>query len=185
MIKRYYQSLLSIRYSFLLVAPSLVIFFLAFRMRSGADTKLKWGMYIATAILIVVMALYYTSKFRINKGLKTVQNKEEFERGGMMKDTYIAEDRILTIDKKFNVREYSTKGITGVGVKELRNGCAMITCTKEDGVFAFEADSMEQAKHFAAYAQRKNPHVLLTGISPKGKGYLKEFGAGYEPGRKS
>lgn len=185
MIKRYYQSLLSIRYSFLLVAPALVIFFLAFRMSSHDSTALHYGMYAAMAVLLVVMYFYYSSKIRIYKGLKAVEHIEEFERGGMLKDSYLCENRILTIDKKFNVREYSTNGITAMDVQELRNGCARITCTKEEGSFVFDADSMEQAKHFAAYVLRKNAQAEIHGVTPSGKGFLKEFGAGYEAGRQS
>ena len=181
MIKKYYQSLLSVRYSFALITPALVIFFLAFRGRSKPDALYKYGIYFTTAVLLVVMFFYYRSKIRIYKGLKNIKDLEEYEKGGMLKDSYLLEDRILTIDKKFNIHEYPTTDINGILVTELKNGCARIECVKNTGDFSFEADSMLQAEHFAAYIKRRNPNAVIGGVKPAGKGFLKEFGAEYTP----
>lgn len=182
MIKKYYQSLLSVRYSFLLVTPALIIFFLAFRYTSAQDPKLRTGIYIATAVLLVVMFFYYSGKYRISSGLKKIRNPEEYEKGGMLGNCYLLEDRILTISKKFEIREYKTDGITEMSVQKERNGKAVITCRGTED-FSFEADSLKQAQHFAAYLKRKNPDTALQDIQPAGTGLLKEFGAEYVYGK--
>ena len=180
MIKKYYQSLLSIRYSFALITPALVIFFLAFRGSSRPDALYRYGTYFTTALLLTVMFFYYRSKIRIYQGLKKVRDPEEFEKGGMLKDSYLLEDRILTIDKHFFIHEYPTTDINGILVTQLKNGGARIECVRIGGDFSFEADSMVQAQHFAAYIRRKNPNAVIGGVDPAGKGFLKEFGADYK-----
>ena len=43
-----------------------------------------------------------------------------------------------------------------------------------------QAIDKDEAERFAAFVKRKNPNVILTNVTPKGNGTLRELGAGVQ-----
>jgi len=179
MIKKYYQSLLSLKYSFPMTAMALIVFAFAWASTNREESWLKTGMTIAFVIELVIMIFYYKGKFSISKQLKAVNNLDEFEKGGMVRDSYLLDDRMLVYDQG-KIEEHPSTGFTKASTKENKYGRYPFTLTKEDGTsISLETDSKEQAQHFAAYLKKHNPAIELEGIIPAGTGSLKEFGADY------
>lgn len=154
----------------------MVVFAIAFIYTKNHDIKSKILLGCAAGLLAIIMFFYYRNKVRISKGLKHIANVEEYEQGGMVKSTYILEDRMLVF-YKFQITEHKTIGITSLTYEEGKHGKGMLKIDSEEGKYQFESDSIDQAKHFASFLKRKNANIKFNNIHPEGNGTLKELGA--------
>ena len=76
-----------------------------------------------------------------------------------------------------NLKEMSTTGVKTLELMEEKHGKPYMNLTYDSDVCTVTAISMEEAQRFAAFIQKKNPDVQISGIEPKGNGTLKELGA--------
>ena len=82
MIKKYYQSLNSLLYGPFMTPLVFLVFALAFFYEKKGIQELRYAMMVGTAILGVILVMYYTKKFKISRALKSIRNIEEYEKGG-------------------------------------------------------------------------------------------------------
>ena len=76
-----------------------------------------------------------------------------------------------------DLKEMSTAGVKILEMVQEKHGKPYMKLTYESDVCTVSAISMEEAQRFAAFIQRKNPDIRISGIEPKGNGTLKELGA--------
>ena len=70
MIKKYYQSLNSLLYGPFMTPLVFLVFALAFFYQKKGIQELRYAMMVGTAILGVILLMYYTKKFKISRALK-------------------------------------------------------------------------------------------------------------------
>lgn len=172
MIKRYYQGLLSIRYSALLVGGALLVFLCAFLDIKHPDTFYKYLLIISAVILLFIMFIYYSNKIRIYKDIKAIDNIDRYLDAKMIGTSFILEDT-LVIGNKEGIKEYKNADITSITTVENRKPTILIKAL--DNNFLMEANSLEELEKFAAFIKRKNPDVELNGLEAKGSGLLKDL----------
>lgn len=175
MVKKFYYGLVSLKYVYFMFGIPLVIFGIAFMETKTHNPSLKIGMGICAVLLAVVLVFYYRDKFRIGKKIKSVDNVNEYLKGGMVDRTYILEERMLACSD-LNLEEVKTTGVLKLEQTE-KKGKPYLKLTYSDNEVMMSAISEEEAERFAAFIQRKNPTVQLINIETKGTGTLKELGA--------
>lgn len=179
MTKRFYQSLISYRYSFGLTLPAILIFVLAFIRNDKNISRVRPLMIILTIILAIMTFLYYKKKFACAKVFKNIQNPDEYyEHGGMAHHSMFLEDRMLVCEN-LQVTERPVTGIERIAYADGKNGKCFLYVTQGD-TFTIECDFPKQARRVAAFFKRKNPDMRIDGITPEGTGSLKELGAEYK-----
>ncbi len=174
MVKRFYQGLISLRFSMPMTFLAFTIFIIAFFRTKSDKPFLTYTMAAVAAVLAVTMFFYYKAKFGISRSLRKVKNIEEYERAGMLDRSFILEERML-LGYGLTVREEKTTGITECMIEE-KGRKAIIHLTGENGAFDANAIDVAEAQRFAAFLKRKNPEIKLN-MEPLGSGSLKELGA--------
>lgn len=175
MVKKFYYGLISLRYSFIMVALPIIIFFMAFSETRNPEKSFRVPMMIVTLLLLIVMFFYYKAKFGVSSALKKVEDIDEYEEGGMLDHSYVLEDRMLA-GTGLKVVERKTTGIRRMTVEQ-KGRRVIIHLDGEEGMFDADAIDMQEAQRFAAFLQRKNPEIILENVQPSGHGTLKELGA--------
>ena len=176
MIKKFYYGLVSLKYVYFMFGIPIVIFVTAFIETRYRNPALKAVMGVCATLLAIVLFFYYRDKFRISRVLKSISNLSEYQRGGMVDRTYILEDRMLAC-ADLDLKEISTCGIESLEKTEEKKGKPYLKLTSKDGHVMISALSDEEAGRLAAFIQKKNPEVKLSGVVPTGNGTLKELGA--------
>lgn len=176
MVKKFYYGLVSLKYVYAMFGIPLVIFTVAFIETKSHNPVFKVIMSICAVTLATVMVFYYRDKLRIRKTINAVTDVNAYLSGGMVDRTYILEDRMLAC-ADLNLKEISTKGIRTLELMEEKHGKPYMKLTSDSDACMVSALSKEEAQRFAAFIQRKNPDVRISGIEPKGNGTLKELGA--------
>lgn len=177
MIKKFYQSVNTLKFSMPMTGLAFVIFIEAFLLTSGKNRELLHTLLIITAILLaIVMVFYYTSKIKVNKQLKQVEDLKAYEQGGMIDRTYILEDRML-VCMGLHIEEVKTKDIVGAVLEEKDHGKYVLHLKDATHFIDMSLLDLEEGQRTVAYLKRVNPSVQLTNIEPKGNGTLKELGA--------
>ncbi len=175
MIKRFYQSAISLKYSFPLMASAIVVIALAMKYTNDRSHTIRLALIFCTCILAGVMFFYYRDKYMMNQKMKKIPNIDEFEYGGMVGRSYILEDRMIACYKT-DPKVVPTDNIVSVTAEDARREQVIFTVDTAEGTYKMSADSRDQAEHFAAFLKRKNPAVVLNGVVPAGNGTLKEIG---------
>lgn len=176
MVKKFYYGLVSLKYAYAMFGIPLVIFTIAFIETKSHNPVFKIFMGICAVILAAVMVFYYRDKLRISRTIKAVKDVNTYLSGGMVDRTYILEDRMLAC-ADLDLKEMSTAGVKILEMVQEKHGKPYMKLTYESDVCTVSAISMEEAQRFAAFIQRKNPDIRISGIEPKGNGTLKELGA--------
>ena len=176
MVKKFYYGLVSLKYAYAMFGIPLVIFTIAFIETKSHNPVFKIFMCICAVILAAVMVFYYRDKLRISRTIKAVKDVNTYLSGGMVDRTYILEDRMLAC-ADLDLKEMSTAGVKILEMVQEKHGKPYMKLTYESDVCTVSAISMEEAQRFAAFIQRKNPDIRISGIEPKGNGTLKELGA--------
>lgn len=174
MVKRFYYGLISLRFSALLTGIPLAIFFLAFASNRKNGTAYSLPMVILAIALAIVMAIYYSHKFRIFRTLRKVKDVEEYLSGGMLDCSYVLDDRMLA-GIGLSVSEHKTTDITRMTVEQKGRKIICHVNAKE-GDFECSCIDMNEAQRFAGYLKKRNPDIELD-IEPLGNGTLKDLGA--------
>lgn len=179
MLKKYYQSLVSMKYVYFMFGLPLLIFVLAFIETRKKAPILRQGMIVLAIVLAIVMFFYYRDKLKVLKQLKTITNLEEYEKGGVVDQSWILEDRILCCHN-FNIQEVSSTSINKVVRSTDQNRKVVLLLYTNEKEVEMSALDQEEASRFVSFVKRKNPSVVLEGIEPKGSGTLQELGAGIQ-----
>ena len=79
MIKKYYQSLNSLLYGPFMTPLVFLVFALAFFYEKKGIQELRYAMMVGTAILGVILVMYYTKKFKISRALKSTMDIQEMK----------------------------------------------------------------------------------------------------------
>ena len=176
MIKRFYYGILGLRYSYALTGLSLIIMVIAFiKTRKSAPT-VDYLLYITAAALEILMFFYYKAKWNISSQLKKVHDLKAFEKGGMVNESYILEDRMLVCRNR-KITERPVQGITKMEVSDAPRGRLLIRITDQEQTYEMSSFGRPEAERFAAFLKRKNPEMEFVNITPKGTGTLKSLGA--------
>ena len=178
MARRFYMNRLAIVFSTPMTMLALIIFAMAWMENKTHEGKYKIIMAILAAILLVIMFFYYRYKIGIASAIRKAENVSEYEKGGMLEKSFILEDRMLA-GCGFTVTEQKTTGIREMVLEE-KGRRIVLHLTNESGTFDMQAIDKDEAERFAAFVKRKNPGVILTNVTPKGNGTLRELGAGVQ-----
>lgn len=178
MVKRYYQSLVSLRYSGAMVSLAVTIFIIAFLQTNKQIAGLRTCMMVVSILLAIVMFFYYKTKFSISKEIKKIENVDEYYDGGMVNQSFILEERMLVCEK-LKLHEYPTVPIHHVKCESGKYGKVVLQIQGNDA-YTITCESLEQAQYLTAFIKRKNQDVVIEGIEPKGSGYLDKLGANYK-----
>ncbi len=176
MVKKFYYSLVSLKYSFFMFGLPFLIFVFAFLNKERGIAVAKPIMMVLTGLLAVVMVFYYRDKYKISKALKKIGNLQAYEEGGMVDRSYILEDRML-VCSGFEVTELKPDDIMSVTYQEGKYGKGILLLKDEKQTYPMSTLSLDEARRFAAFLKRKNKTITITGIEPSGNGTLKELGA--------
>ena len=174
MVKRFYQGLISLRFSMPMTFLAFSIFIVAFFRTKSDKPFLTVIMGCLAAVLAVIMFFYYKAKLGVARTLHNVENIEEYERGGMLDRSFILEDRMLA-GYGLKVKEIRTDHIQECRIEE-KGRKALIHMTTDEGPVSANAIDLGEAQRFAAFLKRKNPDIVLN-MEPAGNGTLKELGA--------
>ena len=175
MVKRFYQSVISLKFSFFLTALSIAVFAVAFLWVNSNNENYKYALIALACVLAIALIFYYKQKFTVSKTLRSIQNIKEYENAGMLERSFILEDRML-IGYKNVIEEHPTNTIKKVSyLDEGKRG--VLEIQSEEGNYKAQVISKDEAERFCAFIKRKNPEVQLENIEVKGNGTLKELGA--------
>jgi hypothetical protein len=184
MIKKFYQSVNSMKFAIPMTSLAFLIFVEAFLMTMGkAVSKLYIALIITAVILAVIMVFYYYNKIKVNTQLKKVNDLKAYEDGGMIDRTYILEDRML-VCCGIKIEEVKTKDVVGAVLEEKAHGKYVMHLKDASHFIDMSLLDKEDGQKVAAYLKRVNPSVSLTNVEPKGQGTLKELGADVHYGNK-
>lgn len=179
MIKKFYYSLVSMKYVYFMFGIPLLIFTVAFIETRKKLEVFRYIMMFLAVLLGIVLFFYYRDKMKISKQLKNVDDINKYERGGVVDRSWVLEDRVLCC-KDLTVCEVISKDVDEVSVEMDTRGKTILHLHVKDQLVDMSALSKEEAERFVAYLKRKNPNVILNGVEPKGNGTLKELGAGIQ-----
>lgn len=180
MVRKYYQSLNSLKFAPPMTGIAFLIFVEAFLYSSNkTNMKAKYAMVITALILAAVMFFYYKNKLRINNTLKKIDNVEEYTKGGMVNQSYILNDRMLLCNNT-HLQEMKTKEITELELEEKNHGKYLLHIKDKETDFPITLLDKEEGQRLAAFLRQKNPQLQLKNIEPKGNGTLKDLGAGVQ-----
>ena len=178
MVKRYYHSLVSLKYSIALTSLAMIIFILAFFQTTTKSETLKIVMFVVAVILAIVMFFYYKTKLGISREIKKIEKVDEYYDGGMVDQSYILEDRML-VCHQLKIKEHPTSPIQHIKLIEGKYGKVSLEIQAEE-TYTIPCSDLDQAQRLTAFLKRKNENVSLEGITPKGNGTLKELGAEFK-----
>lgn len=179
MIKKFYYSLVSMKYVYFMFGIPLLIFTVAFIETRKKLEVFRYIMMFLAALLGIVLFFYYKDKMKVSKQLKNVKDINEYERGGVVDRSWILEDRVLCC-RDLEIKEVVSNTVDEVDVEMDTKGKTVIHLHCKNAVVDMTALSQEEAERFVAYLKRKNPNVILNGVQPKGNGTLQELGAGIQ-----
>ena len=172
MIKRYYQGLLSMKYSPLLVGGALLVFICAFLDVKHPDSFYKYLLMLSAIILLFIMYLYYGKKIKIHKDIKAIDKIDRYLDAKMIGSSFFLEDTML-VNNSDGIKEYRTDNV--LSVEKIENKKPTIKVETGNNTLEISANSLEDLEKLAAFFKRKNPNIKLLGIEAKGTGILKEF----------
>jgi len=179
MIKKYYMALNSLKYSMPMTILAFMIFLEAFvRTKNKENITILVILIITTLLLVLVMFFYYRNKFLISKSLKKVKNIDEYISGGMVNNSYVLDERIITSYKN-KIDECYIKDISEYKVTEEKYGNYKIDLICDKNVYNIGVKDKDDARRLAAFIIKHNNKVTLTNITPLGDGTLHDLGADY------
>lgn len=169
MLKRYFYSIISLKYSFLLMALAMAIFALSFITITG-KAELKIYVIIIAVILALVLGRYYYLKLRISRQIKTIKNISEYENASIeFENSFFLDDRMLTYGKK-GIIESDYRNISRLKDTGKKHGTTVLSMQIDDEHISLRTVTALQAQCLAAFLQKKNPSIILEGIEPSGPG---------------
>lgn len=172
MIKRYYQGLLSMKYSPLLVGGALLVFLCAFLDIKHPDSFYKYLLMVSAVVLFFIMYLYYTKKIKIHKDIKEIKDIDRYLDAKIIGTSFILEDTML-VNGKEGIKELNTNSITRI--TKVENRKPTINLQTVDASYDLEATTLEELEKLTAFLKRKSSNVELNGIDGKGSGLLKDL----------
>ena len=177
MIRNFYNSLIGLRYSLPLTLLALCIFGTAY-LKTRTGNSIYTTLLIAVAIVLAcVMIRYYSLKYKLGKTIKGIDNIAEYDKAGMVKNSFILEDRML-VCSGLNVAEEKTDNIQKITYEDTRRAGKLLIQTP-DKQYSIDVLNKDEASRLTALLKRKNPEVQLENIEPSGNGTLKELGGLY------
>lgn len=179
MIKKYYYSLVSMKYVYFMFGLPLMIFLLAFIETRKKAEWLRYGMIVFAFALAIVMFFYYKDKYKVFKQLKNVKDIQEYEKGGVVDRTWILEDRMLCC-YRFDIEEVNVCDVKKVTKDDLSAKKVILHLFTENKEIQMTALDDDEASRFVAFLKKKNTNLVSEGIEEKGNGTLQELGAGIQ-----
>lgn len=177
MIKKYYHSLVSMKYVYFMFSLPLMIFIVAFIEQRKKAEWMRYVMIVLAILLAIVMFFYYKDKLKVSKQLKNIANLSEYEKGGVVDRTWVLEDRMLCC-KDFVIHEVNTKDINNVTLLPSEKGKTILKLSTNNTDVEMSALDIQEAQRLVAFLKRKNPNLKMENIEAKGNGTLEELGAG-------
>lgn len=172
MIKKYYQSLHSLKYSLVLPGFTFLIFVVAFIRDKRKEPFLTGVLMVLVVLLMILMFFYYLGKIRISKQLKAIENIDEYKKGGMVDQSWILEYRILAYHQGV-IQEVLVKDIRSMVVQEGRHG--KYTFIFNDSI-RMSCQDLSEGRRLLAILLKTNPSIQYTGLTPEGDGRIQSLG---------
>ncbi|QRG86768.1 hypothetical protein [Bulleidia sp. zg-1006] len=172
MIKKYYQSLHSLKYSLILPGLTFLIFVIAYIRDKKHNSSLTTVLIILVALLAVIMVFYYLGKVRISKQLKTIENLDAYKEGGMVDKSWILENRILSYHQGV-IQEINVSDIQSMKVEEGKHG--KYTFIFNDHV-KMSCQDLSEGRRLLALLLKANPSIHYQGLEPEGNGRIQSLG---------
>ena len=172
MIKKYYQSLHSLKYSLVLPGFTFLIFVVAFIRDKRKEPFLTGVLMVLVVLLMILMFFYYLGKIRISKQLKAIENIDEYKKGGMVDQSWILEYRILAYHQGV-IQEVLVKDIRSMVVQEGQHG--KYTFIFNDSI-RMSCQDLSEGRRLLAILLKMNPSIQYTGLTPEGDGRIQSLG---------
>lgn len=172
MIKRYYQSLNSLKYSLILPFLTFLIFALIYIRHQKNKNQLSIYIYILVALLAIVVFFYYKSKLYIYLQLKKIKNIEEYCKGGMIDKSWVLKERLLAYDRG-KIKEIFLMNVKTFEVQEKKYGQLLIKLNDD---VTLSCKDKTEAKRLLAILLRNNNHLVYHNLIPEGNGLISSLG---------
>lgn len=178
MVKRYYKSCITLRYSIPMTLSAILVFIFAFfTFQTGNKIIYTCGIISSIALILILLLVQY-KKYKISSQLKGILKIDSYyNEGAMIGKSFFLEDKALLCDTKLKIKEYKTTGFTTMSVKAFPKDQQEITLERNEEKIVIMADNLLQAQRLAAFLQHKNPGMILNHVETDGTGTLKELGA--------
>ena len=167
MIKKYYQSLHSLKYSLVLPGVTFLIFVVAFIRDKRKEPFLTGVLMVLVVLLMILMFFYYLGKIRISKQLKAIENIDEYKKGGMVDQSWI-----LAYHQGV-IQEILVKDIRSMVVQEGQHGKYTFIF---NGSIRMSCQDLSEGRRLLAILLKTNPSIQYTGLTPEGDGRIQSLG---------
>lgn len=174
MVKRYIQSSISLKYTFILPGLALGVFVFAFLYMSSHNPLMRYIGIGIGAVLFMVMAVYYREKISVNLQLKKIKDLDSFNDAVMIGMAFFKEDRMIGYARG-KVYDLSYNDIRSVHYRADSKGRMFLDLESEQGILPVEMALKDQAARVAKYLITKNQAATVTGIEPAGAGTLQSI----------
>jgi cell division protein FtsW (lipid II flippase) len=174
MIKRYYRSLITLKFAAVQTIAAFLVFIFAFMTFRTGNRAVYWLAVACGIVLIAIMVYTQIAKAKMSSQLKPVEHLNQYyDEGAVLGRSFFLEDRMLLCTDQMKIRERKTDDCTSMKVVPAKK--EKYDVTLDD--MTISVDNHLQAKRLAAFLKRKNPAVKIDGVKPDGSGTLKELGA--------
>lgn len=174
MIKRYYRSLVTLRYAVPQTIIAICVFVFAFLTFHSGSRVFYWIAVCAGVALVAMMIYVQIVKSRTIGQLKNVKHiNQYYDEGAVLGRSFFLEDRMLLCSDQMRIQERSTSEVKNMKVMPAAKGRYLVQL--DDDVFT--VDNSLQAERLAAFLQKKNKGLTVEGIEPGGKGTFAELKA--------
>ena len=167
-MRKYFSSIVSLKYSFILTGLALVIFVCSFLYLRG-NTNLRYAVLIVAILLVVVLCLYYHEKYRNYKQCNAIKDLKDFENSIEFDDTFLLENRMLTYGKN-GIVESDYSNLQSLSMEVTKDQRVKMHLKINDQDFAFRVLTKDQGQRVAAFLKRKALDLQLLDIDPVGQG---------------
>lgn len=177
MIKKYINSLISLKYSVVMTTLSFIIFILSYITVDKGKEQLKPVVLVFAILLAIVLVLYYSKKIPVNSYLRKVKDMNEYDTAVMLGTTFVLENRMLVYYKN-KIKESYFDDLTSIKVEKGNPFVLHLLFKDETFDYCTVCASENQVARFAKFLQVRNPSLEMNGVKVMGDGSLKHIESG-------
>ena len=174
MIKRYYRSLITLKYAAVQTIAAFLVFIFAFITFRTGNKAAYWAAVASGLLLAGGMVYVQIVKARMIRQLKPVEHLNRYyDDGAVLGRSFFLEERMLLCSDAMRIKERPVSEVKMMKVTPSAKGKYLIQLDED----FITADNRLQAERLAAFLKKKNPAMTLDGIKPNGSGAFRELKA--------
>ncbi len=156
---------------------SFVVFALSYVVVDKGKTELKPVVLVFAILLAIVLGLYYSKKFPINRYLRKVKDLKEYDQAVMLGTTFVLENRML-VYYKYKLKETYFEDLIGLKIDDANPCILHLEFANEEFDFATHCASENQVARFVKFLKQRNESLDIKGLKVLGDGSLKHLESG-------